>query len=74
MNQHEEDSIFLKTLDEDQLICLILIKIIGITKEREMRDIMKRMIIYDNIFKNNTTFFNFPDMFRRYIRHRQCNG
>ena len=22
------------------------------------------------IFNKNTTFFNFPDMFRRYIRHR----
>ena len=22
---------------------------------------------------NITTFFNFPDMFRRYIRHLQCN-
>ena len=31
-------------------------------------------LLHVEIFKNNTTFFNFPDMFRRYIRHRQCNG
>jgi len=26
------------------------------------------------IFKNNTTFLIFTNMFRRYIRHRQCDG
>ncbi len=26
------------------------------------------------IFKNNTTYLIFTNMFRRYIRHRQCNG
>ena len=26
------------------------------------------------IFKNNTTFLIFTNMFRRYFRHRQCDG
>ena len=39
--------------------------------ERFNRSLSERLF---KIFKNNTTFFNFPDMFRRYIRHRQCNG
>ena len=51
-------------------------KQIAIYKLKVKKELLKRRDNSNNveIFKNNTTFFNFPDMFRRYIRHRQCNG
>ena len=40
----------------------------------DLGDHLRYLICFLGIFKNNTTFLIFTNMFRRYIRHRQCDG
>ena len=40
----------------------------------KQRTIKIVMYFFPSFFKNNTTFLIFTNMFRRYIRHRQCDA
>ena len=56
MERIETDSRFLKTLDEDELMCLIFFKSINIAKKREMHDVVKRMAACNIVFGYDKAF------------------
>ena len=56
MERIVSDSRFLKTLDKDELMCLIFFKSINIANKREMHDVVKRMAACNIVFGYDKAF------------------